>query len=410
LCDDLIEQNRRIVRRKSDLYHPLKPMPANADPQRKWRVMVRYSTVRHCLAAAMLFALGISLCPAQSASYFTIRVPGALGTYPMSVNDSLVVTGYYLVSATESRGFLQAANGAITTFAIPGSIWTEPESINASGDVTGYYETAPGYQHGFIRYANGRVVTFDGPCAANVPNCGAQPVSINDFKEVVGSYPSPLQDKNNFLGAFSRSSAGVFTSYVLTQGGSYQTIGTGVNASGTVIGYFTGGAGKGDTTGFEAHPDGYLTEFRFPPEDAGGVAGSIGTTLLESINASGVIAGWYRVCSSTPCETWLTGAFVLSTQGVFTIFNPPGPIVTSAQPSPFLAINDDGIIAGSYTDQAQAQHGFVREANGMITSFDPPNGRQTTATSINNLGVITGSFYNDSNSQIAIGFLRIPTT
>jgi hypothetical protein len=414
LCDDLIEENRRVVRRKSDLDHALKLMPANADPQTKWRFMVRYSKVRHCLAATVLFALGISLCPAQSviseatASYFTIKVPGALGTYPMAVNDSMVVTGYYLVSATVSRGFLQAANGAITTFAIPGGFWTEPESINASGDVTGYYETAPGFQHGFIRYANGRVVTFDGPCASSVPNCGAQPVSINAFKAVVGSYPSPLQDKDNFLGAFTRSSTGAFTSYVLTQGGSYQTIGTGINASGTVIGYFTGGAGRGDTTGFEAHPDGYLNEFRFPPEDAGGVAGSIGTTQPESINASGIMAGWYRVCSSTPCQTWINGGFVRSLQGTFTVFNPPGAIVTLAQPSPFLIINDDGVIVGSYTDQAAAQHGFVREEDGVITSFDPPGGVQTTATGVNNYGVITGSFFEDGNPQTSIGFLRIP--
>jgi hypothetical protein len=371
------------------------------------------SAVRRCLVAAALLALSALISYAEGyisekkASFYTIQVPGALGTYPMSLNDSMTVTGYYLVSATQSRGFLQDADGAMITFTIPGSVWTEPESINDSGDVTGYYSTAPGFPHGFIRYASGRILTFNGPCGEST--CGAQPVSINAFKEVAGSYPAPFQDRNNFLGGFSRSAAGVFNSYVLTQGGSYSTVATGVNASGSVVGYFTGGGGNGDTTSFVSHPDGFLTEFRFPPEEAGGVAGSIGATLAEGINASGAIAGWYRVCSSTPCTTKVSGGFMRSPQGVFTLFNPPGSIVTLGQPGTFLTINDDGIVAGSYTDGNLAQHGFVRETDGVITLFDPPRGMQTTPTSINDAGVIAGSFYYDWNAQISVGFLRIPT-
>ena len=59
-------------------------------------------------------------------------------------------------------------------------------------------------------------------------------------------------------------------------------------------------------------------------------------------------------------------------------------------------------------DVEGAQHGFVRNPYGTITSFDPPRGRQTTATSINDSGVITGSYFYDWNNQIAEGFLRVP--
>jgi hypothetical protein len=45
---------------------------------------------------------------------------------------------------------------------------------------------------------------------------------------------------------------------------------------------------------------------------------------------------------------------------------------------------------------------------GTITSFDPPRGKQTTATCINDSGVIAGSYYYDWNNQIAEGFLRVP--
>jgi hypothetical protein len=98
-----------------------------------------------------------------------------------------------------------------------------------------------------------------------------------------------------------------------------------------------------------------------------------------------------------------------STQGAFTLFNPPGLIVTSPAPETFLAINDDGVVTGSYTDAGLAQHGFVLDVDGVITSFDPPQGMQTTATSINDSGVIAGSFYAAGNPQTSIGFLRIPT-
>jgi hypothetical protein len=65
-------------------------------------------------------------------------VPGGVGTYPMSINASMTVTGYNNVSATVARGFVREADGAITTFNVPGAIWTEPEGINVLGDITGF--------------------------------------------------------------------------------------------------------------------------------------------------------------------------------------------------------------------------------------------------------------------------------
>ena len=53
-----------------------------------------------------------------------MSVPGALGTFPMALNDSMAVTGYHLVSPTVAYGFLEDAAGIITTFKVGGSIWT----------------------------------------------------------------------------------------------------------------------------------------------------------------------------------------------------------------------------------------------------------------------------------------------
>ena len=50
----------------------------------------------------------------------------------------------------------------------------------------------------------------------------------------------------------------------------------------------------------------------------------------------------------------------------------------------------------------------MRNPYGTMTSFDPPRGGKTTATSINDSGVIAGSYFFDWNAQIAEGFLRLP--
>jgi hypothetical protein len=126
--------------------------------------------ISHCLVAT-LCALSPLFCTAQEpavtneVSYLSFEVPGALGTYPMSINNSMTVTGYYYVSPTVTRGFLRDADGAITTFDVLGGVWTEPESINDAGEITGFYEVVAGVPQSFIRYADGQIVTFNPPCS-----------------------------------------------------------------------------------------------------------------------------------------------------------------------------------------------------------------------------------------------------
>jgi hypothetical protein len=111
------------------------------------------------------------ICAAQElsvytrVSYISFSIPGAVGTYPMSINASMVVTGYYSVSATVTRGFLRTAEGTITTFSVRDGVQTVPESINDAGEITGFYENAGGYPLGFLRNADGQVTTFDTSCA-----------------------------------------------------------------------------------------------------------------------------------------------------------------------------------------------------------------------------------------------------
>lgn len=55
------------------------------------------------------------------------------------------------------------------------------------------------------------------------------------------------------------------------------------------------------------------------------------------------------------------------------------------------SINGDGAITGDYY-AAGAYHGFLRAADGTITSFDPPGSTNTEARGINASGAITGYY------------------
>jgi hypothetical protein len=74
------------------------------------------------------------------------------------------------------------------------------------------------------------------------------------------------------------------------------------------------------------------------------------------------------------------------------------------------SINADGMIAGTFIDASQAQHAFVRAANGQITVVDEPVGNasplSTSAASINASGTITGVYLDAKDERH--GYVRFP--
>ena len=357
--------------------------------------------IPRCLTAALCvlgpltsFALGANIN--GEATYISFSVPGALGTFPMSINASMIVAGYYDESSTSRRGFVRDAEGTITTFNIAGAASTQPQSINAAGDITGFYFSQPGLaSSGFLRYADGRIIVLSG-------NPGAYesvvPAAINDFDNIVGDY------FHDGVVAFSRSRTGEFTSLPPPN-----SVATAINATGTVVGVL---AGPYAFTGFVAHPDGYWAAI--------GPAASLSCgdqTIPDAINAAGVIAGTftanYSFNSSCPINT---GGFVQSPDGVFTLFQPPGQmpyfhdldLESPTLPLHLVSIDNTGDITGSYTDSGGVAHGFVRNPYGTMTSFDPPEGTETYATSINDGGAIAGYYSYKAGSGPPVGFIRVP--
>ena len=171
--------------------------------------------------------------------------------------------------------------------------------------------------------------------------------------------------------------------------GASQTRVWGINASGSITGYCSGGLS------FLRAPNGTFTTFEAP--------GAVGTSAY-SINARGEVEGIFGDASDT------THWFIRTPQGGFTIFDIPGGFGSSGHDT----INDGGEVAGAYFDSNSVFHGFVRSADGSITSFDAPGagtapytGTCSQLQTINARGVVVG-FVLD-NSGASTGFIRSPS-
>jgi hypothetical protein len=96
------------------------------------------------------------------------------------------------------------------------------------------------------------------------------------------------------------------------------------------------------------------------------------------------------------CVAAVSGFSLTASAATFTEFDPQNSVATYPQ-----AISG-GAIAGYYQDCCFGIHGFLRAADGSITTFDPPDADSTYATSINRAGSIVGWY--QIGSSVAHGF------
>jgi hypothetical protein len=126
-------------------------------------------------------------------------------------------------------------------------------------------------------------------------------------------------------------------------------------------------------------------------------------TVPTSINTEGVIAGYYI------SPTNVLYGFLRAPDGKFTSFEAPGADTTPQSFNGTVAngINDLGEVTGYYFDASGVQHGFLRSVTGKFTSFDiPGSAGSANPIAINLEGAVVG-YYFDANSQFH-AFLRKP--
>jgi hypothetical protein len=367
-----------------------------------------------------IFAFCVALCTlglglSGNAQHITdFDAPGAgTGAYQGTLSTGINVRGATTGSVTDSgygtHGFVRAADGEYTTFDAPGADpvigCTCPQAINDFGVVAGYEIDSSGFSHGFLRSPEGKFTTFDVPGAGGY---GSTPIAISLEGAIVGYYT----DSNYVFHAFLRSPDGKFTTWsgpdACTGNGSEGCFGSGatnVNAFGTIAGGFEDNSGNFVHHGFVRSSDGKLKTFDVPGAGTGGYQGTGCPGCALGLNQLGAIAGIYSDANS------VNHGFLRSANGEITTFDAPGAGAGSYQgtgcPSDCpVSLNDWGAITGVYTDTNFVAHGYLRSPEGKFATVDPPGSAGTFPFSINDLGTITG-YYIDANN-VYHGFLRTP--
>jgi hypothetical protein len=171
---------------------------------------------------------------------------------------------------------------------------------------------------------------------------------------------------------------------------------TGTNNSSAITGSYGDNVGSG-SHGFVRDADGSFVTFD--------VAGAVNGTFPFAINDNGVVAGSYFDNVGIGVH-----GFVRSANSAIVTFDIPDA-------APFFAftgaINARGEVAGSYVDGTFTFHSFLREPNGMLTTFDPPGVvGGSLATAITPNGIVLGvsnPFGVSSSFDSGPGFTRTPS-
>jgi hypothetical protein len=325
---------------------------------------------------------------------------GCYGTTPMANNNAGEIVGMYLTDDGVYYGFLRNADGKTKSFTAPGADTTDgdfngtyPMAINSCGAVTGTYQGMDEVFHGFLREPNGSYVQIDVAEAGTAAFQGTWPASINDKGDVAGFY----FDASGTHG-FVRSQNGTITRFSNPNAanGTYVALEQGLNDDGAIVGWYFDA--NFVAYGYVREPDG---TFKTVEPDA-----SSPSTLVGGINRSGASTGYYAD------TTGLFYGFLRKKDGTTTDFQASGEDAVEGLVAFTLNCGDE--ITGVTVDSNNANHGFVRFANGKIKSFDAasPNtgtgsNQGTRPTTINDAREVIGYYVDEKN--VSHGFIRYPS-
>jgi hypothetical protein len=380
-----------------------------------WVAVRRRGTFVLCVA---LCTLWLGLCvSAQEPCITTFDVPASngFGTLPVEINQEGAIAGtYYSDAGYVAHGFVRSADGKFTTFDAPGagtvandSNGTFSAGINQSGTVGGYLNDANLVSHGFLRTTHGEYTVFDVPGSDVNPadQAGTLVSGINGVGAVSGYY----FDSKLVIHGFLRSPDGKFTSF--DPPGSTLTVPVGpLNLEGAIVGYYL------DSSllfhGFVRWPNGKIDTFVGPGScNTGTPTGCYGSGAYN-INIFGTSVGAFMDDSGN----FVQRGFLRRANGAITTYEPP-----EAGTGPYQGViwnqvtglNDSGALTMAYLAANNVYHGFVRSPEGKYKTFDAPgadltpgNYDGTIPVSINQEGAITG-YYVDI-SYAAHGFVRKP--
>jgi uncharacterized membrane protein len=247
--------------------------------------------------------------------FTTLNVPGALGTFPVGINDAGQIVG------GSSNGAFLYSDGVYTVISIPGvnSNSIEPAGINDVGQIVGTLSvnSNPGFlAQGFV-YKKPLLTTIN-----VLPPYETYANGINNLGQVVGISCVPDTAKGSVPCKSFLDSNGVLTS-INNPAAVSGTFANGINDVGQIVGIY--GAAS-ENLGF-IDTGGVFTTISFPDTTS---------VYATAINDTGQVVGNY--CSmATTCQSFL------DTDGVFTTISFPGASSTIV-----TGINNAGDMVGYY--------------------------------------------------------------
>jgi uncharacterized membrane protein len=131
---------------------------------------------------------------AQSLTYTSIDVPGALLTRALGLNDGGAVVGRFIIdNSGNSAGFL--LSGGVFHYIYPsGGVSSSLNGINSHGDMVGDYVDVAGIDHGFLMTPDGALTVIDVPGSAGTVANG-----VNSQSQIVGNYFDAAGIEHGFI-------------------------------------------------------------------------------------------------------------------------------------------------------------------------------------------------------------------
>jgi hypothetical protein len=276
------------------------------------------------------------------------------------------------------------------TISVPGAAGTYAISINSSGHIAGGYSlTDPSTEkfglHGFL-LRQGVFTTINFPGAAQTYG-----ESINDGDSGLGSYVGYNGTESDYVRTGRN-----FESFALA--GAVQTFSSGIDNALNIVGSYYDSGGKRHGFLF-FHNTGNFDIVAFP--------GAVSTSPAAMYDQN--IVGWYSNTDASGTPSVGTQSFLLKgsalSDGNYTSINVPGASFSTPN-----GVNVYGDIVGVYADSGGLSHSFVYSGGSFATIDFPGAAAGTTyAYAINANGEIVGQ-YNDPILGGTFGFLAIPVT
>jgi hypothetical protein len=347
------------------------------------------------------------------------------GTFPVCINGAGEIAGIYSTTLTTAsgtnsfaHGFVRSAGGTITTFdaePLPTTYGsTNPGTyvltINATGEVAGFYIDGVGAEHGFLRTASGTISTFEAPNAGTGSEQGTIVTGIDAAGDVIGAYT----DTNNMIHGFVRNaSTGTITVIDAPGAGTETYQGTypdAFDAAGDIFGSFTDV--NNVVHGFVLPDGGTIATYDAPGAVTSGAvriaaSANVNSKLRQLGKSYGLSLKQKR--SNSPLmklRSVLARVGAVTSEGTGLLNgNGPNPSGTASYGNLIgNAVNASGEIVGIFTDGNYVFHGYLRGANGSITTINglaagTTEEQGTGALAINASGIIAGT-YADSNSML----------